>query len=730
MNKIARFFEEHVEKMVLIVVGLVCAWLMITRVIFSPNAVEIFDRKVSPSAVDDYVYEQAKAVQQEMRGPDVEIDPYQPRVPEFVKVMDSAIRDVGVDATTLVVQKSGGDSSAEGAYRLPNIGEVSDVAVNHIRAVAYVPTAEVTAQNPYDKAGNEPNDLDLVSVEARFDVRRLYEDFSARFFADVEEKYADPCLAKPVFAAVQLQRQRLTEDGGWSDWQDVPRPRIDHNKELFRIAEKVEDLPTGGLELQILQYGYKQTQIDLLQPQPYQFASAREEWFPPSLHEKYAEFQRKELAEQKRKEKEEAKEARENQSGDRGRRSGTDIYGGAGVGQSSRRGGAVDQYGGRGGTVGGVTSSRSRGRSRDSLTSPGTGLPGDLGRTDSRRRGSSRRSSTTGDLADPLYGPGMEGLPGMTGTQRGPRRPAINDVYIKYDERALTRLTDFSKIREPLVFWAHDDTAEPGNTYRYRIRLGVFNPVAGTNKLDERDKSKAEQVILWSAFSDTTAPVEIMNAMYFFANNVREADKTVTVQVSKLTLGHWYSHDFPVKQGELVGESMEYIPPEPDPRKAGALAPGGVAGPGAAVLGAIGPGVTRGLGPGVSPGARMTPFGGSQNTSNIPEYIDYSTRAVMVDAVEVSDWLTGRTMRARQYYDMLYSFDGADIKHMPVGRANWPQELQTVYSTISRLEKEPQEPFKAFGSSGTMRRGGQFDDMGGYEDMMYEDMGYDDMGLY
>lgn len=48
MNKIARFFEEHVEKMVLVVVGLVCAWLLITRVIFSPNMVEVGDRKLSP----------------------------------------------------------------------------------------------------------------------------------------------------------------------------------------------------------------------------------------------------------------------------------------------------------------------------------------------------------------------------------------------------------------------------------------------------------------------------------------------------------------------------------------------------------------------------------------------------------------------------------------------------------------------------------------------------------
>ena len=732
MNKIARFFEEHVEKMVLIVVGLVCAWLLITRVIFSPNMVEVGDRKLSPSAVDNAVYQEALELQRQTTGPAAPIEPYKPRRQQFVALLDSAIQNINIDLDSLAPPKFDDTSFAEGVYRLPEIGEVSDVKVNHIRAVAYVPLDEVTPENTYDKVTKEPNDLDLVSVEAKIDVQRVFENFGASFSDNVEEMYADPCLAKPIFAKVQLQRQQLNEDGSWGEWQEVPRAGIDHNRKLFNIGEKVGDLPDGGLKVLKLQFEYKQTQIDLLQPQPYQFASAREEWFPPSLHGEYSDFQAKERAEELRKQREDAKEARERDQQTRGGRRGDTAYGGpGGAGQSSRRGGgAYDQYGGGGGALGGTNTQSRGGRSRDTVNRQGgaTGLPGDTGTTGGRTRGSGRRS-TTGDLADPLYGPGMEGLPGTVGTQRGPRRPTINDVYFKYDEIALTRLTDFSRIREPLVFWAHDDTIEPENTYRYRIRLGVFNPVAGTNQLDERDKSKADQAILWSGFSDTTGPVEIMGTKYFFANNVREGDKTVTVQVSRLALGRWYSHDFPAHQGELVGESLEYVPEEPDRRSA--LGVGGLRDPGTAVLGALGPGVGRAVGPGVAPGARMSTFGGAQSTStsNVPEYIDYATGAVMVDAVLVSDWLTGRTMRERHYYDMLYSFDGVNIMHMPVGRSNWPKDLVAKFSTITRLERETQEPFKAFGQAGTTRRGGQYDDMGGYEDMMYEG-GYEDMGMY
>ena len=56
MDKIVRFFEEHVEKMVLVVVGLLCAWLLITRVIFSPNSVPWDGRNENGEPVGSGVY--------------------------------------------------------------------------------------------------------------------------------------------------------------------------------------------------------------------------------------------------------------------------------------------------------------------------------------------------------------------------------------------------------------------------------------------------------------------------------------------------------------------------------------------------------------------------------------------------------------------------------------------------------------------------------------------------
>jgi len=695
ISSIGSFFEEHVEKIILVIVGLVCAWLLITRVILSPNTVSHGDRTFSPSAIDNYVYEQAQLLRQTLNNPPDQLEQYKPRVDEFLALLDSSINNVDTTLWPVVPYDLGTDKGVAGIYSLPAIGEVNDVQVEHIRAVAYIPTGEITPQNPYDKAGNEPNDIDLVTVEAKFDINQLYDKFHESFYEYVEEQWADPCLARPVFAAVNLQRQELNSDGTWSDWQNVPRAKIDHYQKMFQIIEDIKDLPPGGLKVQMLQFDNKQVQIDLLQPQAYQIASADEEWFPPVLHRKFQDLQRKEALEERREAREAEKEEREKELEDRRSRRTDSRTGIAGrtsrTGQGIPGGGVGDPYG-----TGGFNS-RSRDRSRDRQTTPGYTTEG--GRTGDRRRSSRNRMGTTDPMMDTLGLYGTERMgDGRGGILR--RGPSTNDVYYEFDEVAFNRLTDFSKKKEPILFWHLDDTIESKKTYRYRIRLGVFNPVAGTNQLSEQDISKKNQVILWSDFSDVTEPVEIPGRSYFFARDIQEAAKTITVTVCRYVLGHWYSEDFRVNNGEAIGDVIETEIEKEKPR--------------------------RGL------DIRGSDYFGDRNASltrpeekaNVPEQIDYSTGALMVDAMSISDWWGDSTRRARHYYDMLYTFDGINIEHMPVGTTNWPKEMQTVFNYIARLEREPHEPFKAFGSS--RRRGlrpgmGEYEDMGLYDDLMYEE---------
>ncbi|UCG46498.1 MAG: hypothetical protein JSU94_13450, partial [Phycisphaerales bacterium] len=261
-------------------------------------------------------------------------------------------------------------------------------------------------------------------------------------------------------------------------------------------------------------------------------------------------------------------------------------------------------------------------------------------------------------------------------------------VYDEFYEITIDPMTDLSKMRELLAIWAHDDTVEPGKTYRYRMRLGVFNPTGGADVSAQANSPWRNNAILWSEYSAATEAVDIPRMIYFFAKGVQEAAKTVDVQVSKYVLGHWYSKDFPaVGRGEAIGGVVEN---EVEKKK-----------------------------PVFSFGGR--PFTPTQKTNEVtePEVIDYRTGAILVDAVLVNEWAGAN----KNYYDMLYSYDGDTIEHMPAKSTYWEAGLRNAFFLINRLEKEPKEPFRAWNSSprGSFRRGLDYMD-GGYDDLMEQEM--------
>ena len=660
MIKIGSFFEEHIEKVVFGIVGLVCFWLLITRVLFSPNVLEYNNEKFSPGAIDKYIKRQAKELEEKLNGLPDPAGPFKSQLPVFVDMFNSPIKNI--DLSVVPSQPQISKTGPKRSYRLPQIGSIGGAEIEHIRAVFYVPIGEIMEAGTRSQAEYEPNDVDFVTVESSIDAVGLYERFHESFAGDdLKERWRDPCLARPIFAAVQLQRQELGDDGNWSVWQEVPRIKIEARAELFEVIENVSDLPAGGLAVRLLQYGEKDVQMALLQPEAYQIASANEQWFPPVLHEKFLEIQEAQAKQERREaleaEKEEREQGRDDRRGGGGRLGDTRTRSsGYGSGTSGLSGVADSLY----------SSGGTRTRSTRGSDSRITGRSSD---------GRSRRRSESDEYIDRE----RELLARKKELSMG---PTIDEVYDEFNQIMITPMTDLSKA-SPLAFWAHDDTADPGKSYRYRIRLGVFNPIAGTEQFDSQYVSRKDDVILWSEFSQVTEVVSIPGRMYFFAKGIQEAAKTVTVQVSKLVLGSWYSKDFPVKQGEVIGGIVESETKKPTS------------------IGGIG---------GLRPSYRL------EDDVREPEVIDYDTGAVMVDVVAVNDWLVGSKMRERRYFDMLYSFDGAIIEHMPVKNSYWASDLQAAYNEIRKLQSEPREEFRPFGSSGTgVRSMQQRTTTGGYD---------------
>ncbi len=629
MNKIFGFFEEHIEKIVLGIAGILCLLLLTFRVLISPNYVKYDGKKFRAGKIDVYISGQAEVLSDKLNQPPQQPEPYIPRAGEFTALFESAISDIDVSVSPPIPAFIQRDiRMANRAYRVPRVGEVNDVAVEYIGAVAYVPTVEINEQTAYDQAGNVPDDIDFVTVEAKFDIAGLYERLYESFAGiGVREEWRDPCLAKPVFGAVQLQRQELLEDGSWGDWQIVPRTKIDASRRMFEVTEDVAKLPPGGIKVRMIQFDKPEVQIDLLQPEAYRIASANEEWFPPSLHKKFLEQRRVEESETRREAMEQAKQEQEREreakmEERRNKRPDTR--------RSSEVGGGYSESGSEGG-FGGSRYTRTR---------------RDLSTRSDRRPDKNRltRTRQRDDRESDVVRPGA--------SKETSKKSTINDIYKEFSEISITPKTDIAKMREPLAFWAHDDTVEPKKSYRYRIRIGIFNSIAGTGQFSEQDRRWENNVILWSEFSDVTDTVDIPGRLYFFASDLQEAAKTVTVDVCKYVLGYWYSERFAVKQGEVIGKvkNVELKPEEKEKR------------------------VT------------------------VPEKIDYGTEAVLVDIVPVNDWSGSGKLTARGYYDMLYSFDGMNIEHMPVKAMYWAKELQATFAQIQKLQKQPKEPLRDWSS--------------------------------
>jgi hypothetical protein len=739
VTKIGRFGENHVEKIVLVLVSGVCVWLFFSRVIFSPDVVTYDKKTFTPGRLDRYVYEQKAqelkarlqqrkaAADRPYRSPLTQslaaTDPLvtgifdRPLPGGFAKLFEAPLSFITPASLPKMAPLSPVKAVAGRQYRLPLIPDVTDVATTYLRAAAYVPLQEVTPQNTYDKAQVEPNDLDLITVEAKFNTAELYRQFQACFNGvDVlKEEWRDPCLAEPVFAAVQLQRQEWRDDGTWSDWTEVPRSRIEPHQKLFEVIEKAEDLPAGGLGVRMIQFHQKTVTMELLQPESYQIASPDDDWFPPSFYDKYRLLQKRMAVEERRQQAEQERNDRNAESGRAGTAGRGGLYGGqtargtragvrSGPGTGDALYGGQPQRGGRGG--------RYTGRGDTALDPLG--------------RGKSRAGRRGGSPEDQLYGDYMMG--GATGQ----RRQTTDEAYIDFGKVMMNYTTDLSRLDQPLLIWAFDDTAAPGGTYRYRMRAGVFNPVAGTDQLVERDRDKKDQVILWSRFSEVTEPVEVRHRLYLFAKDVQGQTKTATVEVARYALGYWHTENFQVRLGEVIGREVEPKPERTPVRTAGGRItnsrnpmltppqPGGL-------------GVSPGLG---GPGMGDYMMGLRPDQAALPTKVDYTTGKVLVDLVQVSDLSGGPSLRPRTYYDMLYTADGTYIEHMPASMTNWSENLLQTYQYVqSEREKgKNPPPFRAFNKGGLRgRRGGMpgmYPGMGGGYDEGMMDMPGGEGGAY
>lgn len=91
----------------------------------------------------------------------------------------------------------------------------------------------------------------------------------------------------------------------------------------------------------------------------------------------------------------------------------------------------------------------------------------------------------------------------------------------------------------PLV--AYDFSAEPGQTYVYRMRYEILNVFAG-NRGELNNPKDAERLTVFSGWSPPSRPVQVQSDLYFYLTRADRAKREATVTVFRVT-----------KAGDLIG---------------------------------------------------------------------------------------------------------------------------------------------------------------------------------
>ena len=587
--------ERYIHFLVIGVAGVLSVLLLFAGVIKSPNAVEVGRDKLGPGEIDREIHKQAKMIEQKLNSEPEPVGRYVEKFEDFKDIYAMSIEDFE-DFRFPIPGAVGSSGFMKRSYDLPAIAELKDVEISHMRAVAHLPLYPVGLDNTYDQLATNVDDVDIVTVEAQFDLSELKENFEKTFnSANLRKDWRDEELAKIIFAKVELQRQRLLDDGSWGEWEIVPRTKVDQYSELMDYAEKFSELEKG-IDVLRLQFQSNIVWSNLLQPQVYEIAQSNLSWYPPSLFGIY-EKQQKEL------ERERIKALRESQRGDSDR--------------DRKR------------------EPRTPARTTDTGTRPTSPTT----RPDDRR---TRRPVREED--------------------KDSRSRKQIDVDVKFAGMLIPDNVEADQLVGDLTMWACDDTAEPDNTYRYRLRYAVFNPVAGMDWYKQQYKDYSDSVVLWSNYTEPTESIYVAGKEYIFP--IDKTSRGVVVEVAKYELGKWRKHEFLVNVGDQIGGIVEEVVLE-------------------------------------SAGSTTEDSLKVEKTQEV----DYRTGAVFVEIREVEDQIeVGNTLRSVSYEEMLYKKGNQEIKGLPIRERYWPDNLKNAFKEVKdSLDKVVEITQRGSSSAGSKR---------------------------
>jgi hypothetical protein len=389
---------------------------------------------------------------------------------------------------------------------MPEIPAIKDIKAALTSTVAWVPTESTTPKTGLygvaveQQSDSKKEDVDFVTVSAVVSMAELNKSFKKCFGPDVKDPLDQ---YEPVVALVDLQRCQLRDDGSWSEYQSVSRLEVDPVKDAPALPE-VQKLSQGEYQaILATRHDDYQTQLDLLQPFPYELLD-QDSWRSPV-----------EIALKDEDQK--------------------DTVPGAPAPVIGRQ----------------PRTRVSRGRESSPTRIPGMppgmipGIPGMPG-------------GMIPGMPGFIPGRGPGAVPGRQPTAPRVGRPS-SSIGIGQSQTRPAEL-----LEEEFIFWAFDGQIEPGGTYTYRLRIGFFNPIAGRNWFKEGEKELKDQRVLWSNWLAPDHPISVPRRTFFFPKTSFGdlADASVRVDVFRKQNGRWYQKEFTVTPGSEIGAIVKEEPPK------------------------------------------------------------------------------------------------------------------------------------------------------------------------
>lgn len=563
------FFELHAEKIVLGICGAFALAMLWMYIISSPNVIEFNGEKVGPRELDERILTAAQRMDEKRKRaepPKIEVPSFRE---EVRSLQDKGILAAGgagmpVEPTLRLAGAFGKEIKIEGLEEQAESGVVDLVtplkpSIPKVRTgrsvAARTPTVLLAAESPQP---NQPKDATKVeSSEFPWVSVAVYFDKLAQAAEMEKARYAS-YRRKVYVAGVDMQRQEVQANGEYSEWQDVPRCKaaLDLKIPDPLFDERSSTLTNKG-DIERAYGQVRSMQQAILQP-PFYNVEVGDIWDLPPLpgweeteaEEPAATGEPKPPKERKPKPKDRP------QPPVNPRMPPMPPSGGEGGG------------GGRPGRGGGVM-----GEGSSEFYQPqGVNTEGRAKAEAKKVMQNALKEAKMALMRDKDYGKAMDRAnsvknnPDATKAMQRQAEALIKDIEKKLSGKdkssIITRLAGSGGGGPPLithpergsqvVAWAHDDTVEPGKTYRYRVRVNLWNRYVGQNRF-VRDPSGARQALIHGAWSDPSEPVSVTPSTYFFLASERKDRSQASVEVYKWRNGSWVKNTFEVGVGDVIG---------------------------------------------------------------------------------------------------------------------------------------------------------------------------------